>query len=61
MGRYKDLWESGKYILPSKQEEDKLQQQDALHQSELISSELALPKRARTVLDELRRRRGLAT
>jgi hypothetical protein len=61
MGRFKDLWASGKFTVLQGDEWDQCQREQALHQFEQVSPELAVPEKTRAIVDAIKARRGQET
>lgn len=61
MGRYRDLWASGKFVLKARAEEDRAQHQSAFVQYKQQSPEIASTDGSSAVLNALKSRRGQET
>jgi hypothetical protein len=61
MGRFSDLWATGKFIAKDREETEKSQQQEALHMFQDLSPEMAVPESTRQIFDALKARRGAET
>ena len=61
MGRFRDLWTSGKFFLKARENDDAALRQNALANYQERSPELAVPDRSLTVLEALKTRRGVET
>jgi len=61
MGRFSDLWASGKFILKDKQEREQFQQQQAASEYQGDQPEFAIPDSAKVIFDALKSRRGQET
>ena len=61
MGRFSDLWASGKFIIKDKQTAENLEKQQAEQLFEQLSGELAVPDSTKAIFDNLKVRRGQET
>jgi len=61
MGRFRDLWASGKFVITANDEMAELQQQGVAQLFEALSPDLAVPDHTREIFDELKARRGQET
>lgn len=61
MGRFRDLWASGKFVLQAKKEESKFQEVEAVHLLQQMSPELGVSDSTKAIFDALKSRRGQET
>src|SRR5450432_2111270 len=61
MGRFRDLWASGKFVLKARNAEDQFQQAEALRHFSELSPELPVSEGSLEIVGALKSRRGIET
>ena len=61
MGRFSDLWASGKFAVKARAEQDERDQTEAAHIFQEMSPELGVPEGTKAIFDALKSRRGQET
>src|ERR1700735_2406053 len=61
MGKFRDHWSSAKFVLKTKQDQDKITEQKALHRFEQLSPEVGAPEGTSAIFAALKSQRGAGT